>query len=80
LVTHIATLEEQVQRLTEASTIWQVRARQAEEQLLQLTAGELESEREPEPNTVDAEGLQLLQASDPGPTGVLAWWRRLWTG
>jgi len=79
-VTHIATLEEQVQRLTEASTIWQVRARQAEEQLLQLTAGELESEREPEPNTVDAEGLQLLQASDPGPTGVLAWWRRLWTG
>ena len=79
-MTHIATLEEQVQRLTEASTIWQVRARQAEEQLLQLTAGELESEREPEPNTVDAEGLQLLQASDPGPTGVLAWWRRLWTG
>ncbi len=80
LVSHIATLEDQVQRLTEASTIWQVRARQAEEQLKQLTAGTTDSDIEPQPNTVDAEGLQLLQASDPAPTGVLAWWKRLWGG
>lgn len=40
LVDHIARLEEKVERLTEASTIWQIRARQAEERLLQLTAGE----------------------------------------
>ncbi len=40
LVSHIAGLEEQVQRLTEATTMWQIRARQAEEQLKQLTAGE----------------------------------------
>ena len=58
--------------------MWQIRARQAEEQLKQLTVGNVVSDTEPEPNTVDAEGPQLLQASDPGPTGVLAWWRRLW--
>ena len=80
LVSHIATLEDQVQRLTEASTMWQIRARQAEEQLLQLPAGTTDSDIEPEPNTVDAEGLQLLQTSDPAPTGVLAWWKRLWSG
>jgi len=68
----------QVQRLTESNTMWQVRARQAEEQLKQLTAGTTDSDIEPEPNTVDAEGPQLLQESDPGPTGVLAWWKRLW--
>jgi len=42
MVNHIATLEGQVQRLTEASTMWQVRARQAEEKLLQLTAGNVD--------------------------------------
>ncbi|MGI8405294.1 MAG: hypothetical protein ACR2OE_11130 [Thermomicrobiales bacterium] len=40
LVSHITGLEEQVQRLTETTTMWQIRARQAEEQLKQLTAGE----------------------------------------
>ena len=53
---------------------------QAEEQLKQLTAGTTDSDIEPKPNTVDAEGTQLLQESDPGPTGVLAWWQRLWGG
>ncbi len=66
--------------LREAAAIWQVRARQAEEQLLQLTAGTTDSDTEPEPNTVDTEGPQLLQESDPAPTGVLAWWKRLWGG
>jgi len=80
LVDHIATLEDQVQRLTEASPMWQIRVRQAEEQLKQLTAGTTDSDTEPEPNTVDTEGPQLLQESDPEPTGVLAWWKRLWGG
>ena len=80
LVSHIATLEDQVQRLTEASTMWQIRARQAEEQLKQLTAGNVVPENAPETNTVDAEGPQLLQERDPAPTGVWAWWKRLWGG
>ncbi len=80
LVSHIATLEDQVQRLTEASTMWQIRARQAEDKLLQLTAGTTDSDTEPEPNSVDAEGPQVPQESDPAPTGVLAWWKRLWGG
>ncbi len=64
--------------LREAAAIWQVRARQAEEQLKQLMAGNVVSDNAPQSNTVDAEGPQLLQESDPGPTGVLAWWKRLW--
>ena len=40
LVEHIAALEDRVQQLTEAATIWQVRAGQLEEQLKQLTAGD----------------------------------------
>lgn len=66
--------------LLEAAVIWQVRARQAEEQLKQLTAGNVAPESAPEPNTVDAEGPQLLQESDPAPTGLVAWWKRLWGG
>ncbi len=66
--------------LREAAAIWQVRARQAEEQLKQLTAGTTDSDIEPQPNTVDAEGPQLLQESDPAPTGFGAWWKRLWGG
>jgi excisionase family DNA binding protein len=38
LVEHIAELERQLGQLTEAATIWQVRATQAERQLHQLTA------------------------------------------
>ncbi len=71
MVGHIGTLEDQVQRLTEASTIWQVRARQAEEQLKQLTAGNVAPETSPEAG-------ESPETNDPAPTGVLAWWRRLW--
>ena len=39
----------ELQRLTEASTMWSIRARQAEEQLKQLTAGNVD----PEPATMD---------------------------
>ncbi len=42
LVDHIASLEDRVQRLTEASTMWQIRAIQAEEKVKQLTAGDAE--------------------------------------
>jgi len=55
-----------------------VRVRQEEEWLKQLTAGNVVPDNAPEANTVDAEGPQRLQASDPAPTGVLAWWKRLW--
>ena len=60
--------------------MWQIRARQAEEQLKQLTVGNVVSDTEPEPNTVDAEGPQVLQERDPAPTGLQAWWKRLWGG
>jgi hypothetical protein len=70
LVDHIAALEDQLQRLTEASTMWQVRARQAEEQLKALTAGATE----PEPTTI-ASGSPR---SDETPlSGIGAWWKRL---
>lgn len=57
-----------------AAAVWQTRAAHLENQLKQLTAGNVA----PEPNTVDAEGPQLLQERDPAPTGVLAWWKRFW--
>jgi hypothetical protein len=78
MVNHIATLEEQVQRLTEASTMWQVRARQAEEQLLQLTAGEGELASSQDSPTIDAQPFRPLQAIDEAPTGIRSWMKRLW--
>ena len=71
LVSHIATLEDQVQRLTEASTMWQIRARQAEEQLLQLTG--IVPETSPE-------AAESLQASETEPHGFWARVRRFWSG
>ena len=66
--------------LREAAAIWQVRARQAEDQLKQLTAGETPAESLHNPGTIDPEGPQLLQESEPAPTGIAAWFRRLWGG
>ncbi|MDQ3656929.1 MAG: hypothetical protein M3457_17885 [Chloroflexota bacterium] len=66
LVDHIAMLEDQVQRLTEASTMWQIRARQAEEQLKALTAGT--SELEPAPESVESP-----ETSETASTGVPSW-------
>jgi len=62
----------------QATTMWQIRARQAEEQLKQLTAGTNEPEPDQEPTRIDSEAPQLLQESDTVPTGVLAWWKRFW--
>jgi hypothetical protein len=78
MVDHIAVLEDQVQRLTEASTMWQVRARQAEDKLLQLQAGESEPASSQDSPTIDAQTFRPLQAIDEAPIGVLAWVRRLW--
>ena len=73
LVSHIATLEDQVQRLAESNTLWQVRARQAEEQLKQLTAGNVAPETAPElPGS--------SPANDRGTGSVWTWVKRAWRG
>ncbi|MDP9473396.1 MAG: helix-turn-helix domain-containing protein [Chloroflexota bacterium] len=53
LVDHIAALEGQVRQLTEAATVWQVRAVQAEERLQALTAGD------------DSHGAGAVAAQEP---------------
>jgi excisionase family DNA binding protein len=63
LIEHIASLEDRVQSLTEAATLWQYRARQLEEQLKQLTAG-------PIPNDVhddDQTAPEAPQTHDVAP-------------
>ena len=80
LTTLIDDLTQRNADLLAAAAMWQTRAAHLENQLKQLSAGTTDSDIEPEPNTVDAEGPQLLQESDPAPTGVLAWWKRLWGG
>ncbi len=65
-----------MQRLTEASTMWQIRARQAEEQLKLLTAGDIVPENAPE-------AVESPERDGSTPTGVLAWVkrvRRFWSG
>jgi len=69
-----------IEELAAAAAFWQVRAYQAEEQLKSLTAGTTDSDIEPEPNTVDAEGLQLLQVSETVHEGVWDRVRRFWSG
>jgi len=62
-----------IEELAAAAAFWQVRAHQAEEQLKSLTAGETPPETAPE-----APGSS--PANDRAPTGVLAWWKRVWHG
>jgi hypothetical protein len=64
--------------LSAAAAMWQTRAAHLENELKQLTAGETPAESLHNPGTIDPEGPQMLQESDPAPTGVLAWWKRLW--
>jgi len=73
LVSHIAALEDQVQRLTEASTMWQIRARQAEEKLLELAAGPVVTDTPPDTSS-DAPGSP--RTNETGPTRRRSWWRR----
>jgi len=63
LVSHIVTLEDQVQRLTESNTMWQIRARQAEEQLKRLTAGNVAPENAPE-------AVESSQTNETEPQGL----------
>ena len=61
----------ELQRLTEASTMWSIRARQTEDKLLQLTAGNVA------PGTAtNAPGSPESDGSTP--TGIRAWMKRLW--
>ncbi len=72
LVEHITSLESQVQQLTEVSTMWQFRARQLEERLQAITAGEPVSQTAPEPPG----------SSRSDETGLGGLWdrvRRLWS-
>lgn len=71
LVDHIADLERQVGQLTETSTMWQIRAMQAEEQLKQLAAT-VSDEQE-----VVSEAVESPQSDERPTTGIRAWLRRL---
>ncbi len=71
LVDHIAGLERQVQQLTEAATGWQIRARQAEDRLLELSAGETSP-------ATSSEAVGSSETNEAGVQGLRAWWRRLW--
>lgn len=67
LVDHIASLETRVQQLTEAATVWQIRAVQAEEKLKQLTAGDDEPQPRTEPLVASpaAQGEEIAPKSTP---------------
>ncbi len=82
LVDHIAALEGQVRQLTEAATVWQVRAVQAEERLQALTAGDAPPDTPhaaPEPQH-GAQPVETALDTSASPRPVQApWWRR-WLG
>ena len=64
--------------LAAAAAMWQTRAAHLENELKQLTAGNVAPENAQEATHDDAKGPQLLLENDPVPTGLLAWWKRLW--
>ena len=70
----------ELQRLIETSTMWSICARQAEEQLKQLTAGSVAPASSQDSPTIDAQTFRPLQESDEAPTGVWSWMKRLWRG
>jgi excisionase family DNA binding protein len=61
--------------MREAAAVWQVRARQAEEQLKQLTAGPTETTPENAPMAQNRTERDVSVVR-----GIQAWWRRLWNG
>ncbi len=81
LVDHIARLEREIGRLTEAATVWQVRARQAEERLPQIEAGRI-SQQESPPDTPSASGRAGNVVSggvtSPEETPAQGFWELLW--
>jgi len=62
-----------IEELAAAAAFWQVRAHQAEEQLKALGAGETRPE-------ASQDAVESPQTSEPAPTGLVAWWNRLWGG
>ena len=68
----------ELQRLTESNTMWSIRAQQAELQLLQLTAGNVDPASSQDSPTIDAQTFRPLQAIDEAPTGIRTWLKRLW--
>ncbi len=81
LVDHIASLEGQVRQLTEAATVWQVRAVQAEERLKQLTAGGNTPTDAPSAAQEPQHGAQPVEGSSAASASLRpaqpSWWRRL---
>jgi len=83
LVDHIAHLEDRVQQLTEAATVWQIRAMQAEEKLKMLTAGDVpddEPSTRPEPPVSPPQPPGATETAETTPDTSQAqrsWWRRL---
>ena len=65
--------------LAASSAFWQLRAMQAEEQLKAITAGNDVVAEDPAPEPV-SEAIASPQSDAPEPTGIVAWWRRLWSG
>jgi len=59
--------------LREAAAIWQVRARQAEEQLKVLTAGNVAPDNAPE-------ATESPESDGSTPTCIWTWVRRVWRG
>jgi excisionase family DNA binding protein len=78
LVEHIAELERQVGQLTEAATIWQLRAVQAEDQLKQLTAGgDTSSDAPGSPESASDGGNESTVEGSPKKRTVPLWRRLL---
>lgn len=78
----------EVRRLTEAATVWQLRALQAEERLQQLTAGDVPTDppvaAQDGPGAAAEAGAGSAASSPPpappAPPRRPAWWRRLLWG
>ncbi len=73
LVDHIAALEGQVRQLTEAATVWQVRAVQAEERLQALTAGNAA----PDAPHAAPEPQREAETAGATPDTSRSWWGRV---
>ncbi len=83
LVDHIAHLEDRVQQLTEAATVWQIRAVQAEEKLKMLSAGD-DADNRPQPRTETQEtspvalgATERENAGQDTSQSQRSWWRKL---
>jgi hypothetical protein len=85
----ISDLTQQVRQLSEAATLWQVRAVQAEERasnlqerLLALTATTGDDGQDAASMHQDVPGTTEATNATPAATasGLSAWWRRLWGG